>query len=453
MTSGSQAALEAFAYIALFIYVFWFRVHGLDEGFVLMGDQIRDWDVARRRFTDLPLGGVPSSAGGATLGPAFYWILWLIAHTVGPLVDNLPHAGGIGISLLQSQGDVVLAWALVRRLGSVPLALAIVLLSATSVFDAVVSSTIWNPPVAVALLKFASALVLMQARPSMLATASIAALSWAAVHAHTSAIFVTGPMLAWLLGRSWWKEVYRRAIAETLIVTAVIGALQAPWLIHSLSVGVQGQTDISNSVTAVLQAPLAVLRPAASVTAVTGHLGDLLFLPIAHGWFPWLLACGTTATLLLVRDVRVAIVSGLPVITAALALMLWQGTYERYWLLVLGPAAAMALLGWIGSLSDPWRVSVAFSVLLAVVLLQPPRFEGVRTTGTYPGYGALVRGCRAIAADGRPVATIRTTGFPEPIGGPLWLCSLLNVSVAPDVTTVATIDAAGRVWFAASHER
>jgi len=112
--SRSLTRRDLAAFILLSSYLLWFRTHGVSESFWLRGDQIRDWTIALRDLTDLPLSGVPSTAGGTTLGPAYYWFLWLVARTVGPFTGYLPHAGGIGISLLQSVADGVLFLALAR---------------------------------------------------------------------------------------------------------------------------------------------------------------------------------------------------------------------------------------------------------------------------------------------------------------------------------------------------
>jgi hypothetical protein len=332
---------EAGAYAVLFLYVFWFRAHGLDEGFVLMGDQVRDWDVARRSFSDLP-PGVPSMAGGTTLGPNFYWILWVIARVVGPLFDYLPHAGGVGISLLQSQADVFLAWALRRRTGSLAVSLAIVLLSATSVPDAIISSSIWNPAVATALLKVGLALVLTRAAASVVTTVSIAAAAWGALQTHTTAALVAIPLIVAVMlepvTRSW-----RLAFRNSAIVAGVILIMQIPWLIHMVSVGGQGPTAVADSVFSVLRSPGEALRLGTSTEAFSRNLASILFFPLSASWLPLLLPAGILATLVVSRDRRLTVVGPVPCLFAVLALSLWQGAYERYWVLVVGPSAAICL--------------------------------------------------------------------------------------------------------------
>ena len=54
-------ALVVFAYLAIL------RTRHITEMSELLGDQILYWDIALRPWSDLPLGGGPSSVGGTTL--------------------------------------------------------------------------------------------------------------------------------------------------------------------------------------------------------------------------------------------------------------------------------------------------------------------------------------------------------------------------------------------------
>src|SRR4030095_16051541 len=85
---------------------------------------------------------------------------WRIRATVAPFPGNLPHAGGIGLSLLQSVADVVLGLGIRRATGSWVFAVATVLIVASSPFDLALSSVIWNPVLAVAFAKVGTGLVL-----------------------------------------------------------------------------------------------------------------------------------------------------------------------------------------------------------------------------------------------------------------------------------------------------
>ena len=145
---------------ALFLYVLLMRTYDVASTFLMLGEQTRDWIVALGSITDLPLTGAPSTAGGRGLGPVYYWLLWVGRVAIGPFMDNLPHAGGVIVALLQSIADVFLFIALSRRVHWA-LALAMCLLVASAPFDIAISQVIWNPPVSAALVKSAMAMALL----------------------------------------------------------------------------------------------------------------------------------------------------------------------------------------------------------------------------------------------------------------------------------------------------
>ena len=176
-----------------FTYVLYIRVYDIADTFLMLGEQTRDWTIALGGITELPLTGAPSTAGGRGFGPVYYWILWLGRNLVGPFTDFLPHAGGMTVALLQSSADTWLLVALWRRVGPF-LALAMCLTIASAPFDIAISSVIWNPPVAAALIKMATAMALdLGDTPPRWKIAATAALAWFAVQAHLSAIFVAAP--------------------------------------------------------------------------------------------------------------------------------------------------------------------------------------------------------------------------------------------------------------------
>jgi hypothetical protein len=444
-TGRPPSLTEIAAYAALFGYVFWFRAHGLDQAFMLSGDQIRDWTVATRQLRDLPLSGVPSVAGGTTLGPTYHWILWSIANTLGPFYDHLPHAGGVGFALLQSVADVVLAWALARRTGSLPLSLAIVILAASSVFDASLSGTIWNPVPAEALAKIAMALVLVSTSTSIVHTVAITAVAWAAVQTHTTALVASLPVMAWTaLGTA--RQAPRRTPWHVLAAASVLLVMQVPWLVDAASAGVRGPSTFVQGADAAIRAGGHAIRIGASAAAVTGELGHLLLWPIEMPWFPLLLTAGAIALIALTRDVRLVVTGPLPILAAIAIYALWQGRYERYWMMQVGASGAMCLLAWIAGVGERWRTPLSIAALAIVVAVQPGRFALVRQTNAFPGYGALVEGCRRVAGDGRPLAALEAT-FPVAPGNPIWLCSILGVGLSSNGEWVATIDDTGAVTY------
>src|SRR5688500_12740499 len=172
------------------------RVQGVSTHFWLLGDQIRDWGIALRPFAALPLVGPPMHVGGYTVGPAYYWLIWIIRVTIGPWFDNLPHAGGVGQAIVGSAADAMLLLAIWRRTQSVWVALAAVILIATASYDVALSAIVWNPVVASSLGKIAIAFVLLEwHRLGLAHVALIAALAWSAVHAHAGASFLAAAVV------------------------------------------------------------------------------------------------------------------------------------------------------------------------------------------------------------------------------------------------------------------
>ena len=205
-----------------FAYVLYIRIYDVADTFLMLGEQTRDWTIALAGITELPLTGAPSTAGGRGFGPVYYWILWIGRNLVGPFTDFLPHAGGITVALLQSSADTWLLVALWRRVGPF-LALAMCLTIASAPFDIAISSVIWNPPVAAALIKMATAMALdLGDSPPRWKILATAALAWLAVQAHLSAIFVAAPLLAGLAARPLLTKKWREAGIVVAIVAVVI---------------------------------------------------------------------------------------------------------------------------------------------------------------------------------------------------------------------------------------
>ncbi len=195
-------------------------------------------------------------------------------------------------------------------------------------------------------------------------------------------------------------------------------------LLNVRSVGPQGQTQVGDSIASVLRSPIASVHPGASAVAMTGNLDAILVAPYHLPWFGGWLVLGGLALLLLYRDRRMVVSGPVPLIATVLAFSLWQGpTFERYWFLVCAPSAAITLLAWPAAL--------------------PARFALVRTTATYPGYGSMVRGCRQIVEDGRPLKAIEVSGPLMAAVDPLWLCSILGAHMTAGAVEVAVIDVPG----------
>ncbi|MEI8358541.1 MAG: hypothetical protein WCH13_08645, partial [Deltaproteobacteria bacterium] len=196
----SRAHAVFAAALAVFAYALWLRVAGVAHDFWLMQDQVGDWDTVQGSFGSLPLTGPAKTGGGTHLGPAYYWWLWLVRRALAPWTGALPHAMGIAGSLLDAASFALLVPA-IASLG-VPLvgAIASVLLAATVPYEAALARAGWNPCFSLGCLNLAlGLLVLWRRRIDLRHAVLVAALAWAAVGSHLSAIVVAGPILLGLV--------------------------------------------------------------------------------------------------------------------------------------------------------------------------------------------------------------------------------------------------------------
>ena len=376
--------------VAVFIYLTWFRIHGISTNFQLEGDQIRDWVFAIGRASDLPLAGAPSMAGGRGLGPIYYWLLWLSRVTIGPFVDNLPHAGGIGLSIVQSVADVVLLSALWKRLGSVPFAVAVVLLIATSPLEAAISASVWNPQVAIAFTKITIALVLTdEGDRSRLRHLLTVACAWFAIQAHSSAWPAVLPAIAWLVLRHLPRRRFAAAAWAAFQTVAVISVLQVPFVLHRMIYGAArggGPARALGAMQGLLEGNL-LSKLAASALALGRFLTVILFDPWPPFWMPaaFLLA----AAVLVWRETR----GGfewlvMTVIPLVLAVVLYAPMRDRldYWYVALAPATAVMLgRALTRSIARPrWRAVAGCAALCGLFLAQGCRYHQSRLLGRVP---------------------------------------------------------------------
>lgn len=439
----------AFLLVALGLYTFTIRVWEIDRHFWMYYDQMRDWLIAVGPLGDLPLVGTPSTAGGTSLGPAFYWALWLIAATVGPWFEDLPHAGGVGLSALQSMADVLLAYAIWRRLDSLALALAVVLFAASSPHDLAVSATIWNPVLSVALAKTALALLLLWGRdPSPWRMVAVAVPAWLAVQAHSGGLFVAAACFLWYVLRDLAARRYRDAAATAFTLQMVVLALQVPFLLHVLR-----QPAAQVAPTAILQqvgqaGDEGVLSVSRSFHAVGDALETLLMNPWPAAWLPWLLvACAAVAAARRWREPDLLMAAAAPGALAVVAFASWTRPFDSYWFLPIVPSAA--LLAGLAMTSLPSTRAariVPFVALAVVVAAQPARVARSHEFLRLPEYDALVRGSRQIAKYGQPVARIEADFVDSQIDREV-LFRLLGGELRAD-GPVATIAPDGTVTFA-----
>ncbi|HXH07141.1 MAG TPA: hypothetical protein VNI83_11175 [Vicinamibacterales bacterium] len=427
------------------------RVWKIDRRFWLLGDQIRDWEIALRPVGDLPLVGPPTHVGGYTVGPAFYWVLWIIRVTIGPWFDNLPHAGGIGQAMLLSTADALLFVAVRRRAGSTGIALAAVTLLATAAFDLCLAATIWNPVVGSALARAATALVLLDWHRSSRARAvATLAVAWSAVHAYTGAVYATtGVFLAALVDPLLRGE---RAIARrnAFAALAVVGLLQLPYVAHRALHPRAGPAmgAVTGSVWRVASG-----REAPQVEkSVRGYVDAVTFIqgapwrPPGVGWA--LVACGVVLLARRRRDGALLSVTVGPQVLAIAGYALFLDDLDHYYYLSLMPAAVLTGLLALWPPGRPGLAPVLAVVLVAgSVALVPSRVRAAATMHRLPEYGALVDGSRRVARLRQPVRAILADFALPPTSDAEFLYRILGGRIDRRSPWIAVIGRDGRVTF------
>jgi hypothetical protein len=441
---------RAAALVALvFVYLVVARTWNISTTFWLLGDQIRDWSIALRPWHELPLSGTPSSVGGTSFGPIFYWTLWAIRVAIGPWTGQLPHAGGIGLSLIQSAADVALLLAIWKRTGSVTASLAAVLLVATAPYDMALSATIWNPPLSVALVKATLAVMLAAPREAPLRwTVAGVALATLAVQAHSSAIFVAVPAAAAFVLASPAAPRWAVRLARLRAALEVVAVLQLPWLLDALlrQRGATGPGTVIGYVGGTL-ADLQRLRVSDSWGWFAGAAESILFTTNSAPWFGVLLAAAAIAALARWRRDPMALAAALaPLLCAVAGYAFWQGQFDHYWYLTLMPSVALlfalAIAGW-----RVRGVPVAAVAVLLLVAAQPARLATSRQIHRLPEYGPLVQGSAEIRRYTSEVRWIATQ-FPLPATtSPTFAYEVLGGRVTPEAPFAATIGASGQVLF------
>jgi hypothetical protein len=427
------------------------RTRHISEIFELLGDQVLYWNIALRPWRDLPLGGGPSSVGGTTIGPAFIWAMWGIRHLVGPWTGNLPHAGGIGISIIQSAADAWLAVAIWKRFQSLPLALAVILLTATAPEDMSLSASIWNPPMAEALVKMSIACALSFAGngASLWWAAGATAAAVLAVQCHSSAVFFAAPAIVSLLGGEMLTGRRARALQAAGVAAMVALLCEAPYLldrvIHS-DKAARPAAVIAN-VSYTIAHPDTV-RPVAAFHALVDACQTILVRPWEFSSVGVVLvACAAATAFRTRRDLALAGVTIAPPLAAIAGFALWQAGFESYWFMTMMPSVALtiglAVTSW-----KPLAPIAAMALLVAVLAALPARFAYSLTINRLPSYGALARGSREMRRYTEEIRSIdvdfpvdRTTNthfiYERVLGG----------RVTPTAPFAATIERTGHVRF------
>lgn len=437
---------------AAFTLTITIRVWDIGRHFWLLEDQIRDWSIALGPLTKLPLVGPPTHVHGYTIGPAFYWILWLIRVTVGPWFQNLPHAGGIGQAILQSAADTILLAAVWRRTNSASIALATIVFLATASYDLCLSALVWNPMVGSALAKMATALVVLRwPERSVAGVAATAALAWCAVQSYTGAIFVAvGVFTALLAGpfaRREWVALWRNAG----VIAIVVALLQVPYGIHQLSTRFtdSGMSAVTGSVGGIL---MGREHPefAKSWTGFTNAFTFILIFPWQIGWAVWaVIFCGAVVASRFRHDWALLSVTLLPQIAAVIGYAFYVGDFlDSYYYLSLMPAVVLTMMLSVTALRPaPLMRAVSIALLIGALAIAPARIRTAATLHRMPEYGLLVDGSREVARQARPVRSIRTEFTLPPTSDPQFIYQILGGRIDPASRWIAIIKSDGHVFY------
>jgi hypothetical protein len=200
--------------------------------------------------------------------------------TVGPWLENLPHAGGVGEAILHSAGDTLLLAAIWRRTGSARLAVAATVLIAA--YDLQLPAIAWSPLMAVALAKLATALVLLGwPQRSSAGVAVAAAIAWCAVQCDASMIVVALGVFAALLAVPLHTRDYGGLRRNAWITAVVVAILQVPHAFYRAPARLDdGAAEVIGASGILVPATLMLLLLAAASVSSTRRVTQVIVLTI-----------------------------------------------------------------------------------------------------------------------------------------------------------------------------
>jgi hypothetical protein len=447
----ADAALLRLGILTLtFVATVTLRVWHIDIRFWLLEDQIRDWGIALRPLAEMPLVGPPTHVHGYTIGPAFYWILWLIRVSVGPWFENLPHAGGIGQAILQSAADTILLAAIWRRTASVWIALATTALLTTASLDLSLSALVWNPMAGSALAKIAIAMVLLKWHErSALAAVVTVAIAWSAVQCYTGAVFVAIGIFAAVLAGPLVRRDRSGVLRQAAIIVFTVAVLQVPYVVHQLSIQFSdtGMTAVTDSISRVVsghQSPEFVR----SWNGYTRAFMSLLISPLRGVWAVWMLVvCSVVVASRFRYDVPVLSVTLLPQAAAIAGYAFFVGNFlDDYFYLSLMPSAALTLMFSVTAVRPaPLARALSVGLLAGVLAIAPARIRTASTLFSMPEYAALVEGSRQLARQQRPLRAIQTEFTLPHTSNPQFVYTILGGHIDPGSSTIGIIKSDGRI--------
>ena len=403
--------------VACFVGLVWLRTDDITQSFWLFGDQILFWNTALLPLHEQPLAGPEQHVGGYALGPGYNWFVWLSRVTFGPFYENLPHAGAIFQVLVHSAVDAFLLWALWRKTGSPWLASVTLLLVTTAPYDLALSATLWNPSLASAAIKGATALVLLGwSEGGLIRVGIVAGIAWVSLHFHVPAVFCVAGVFTALVATPLVRRDYRALARRIGAIGATVALLQVPYFVHRLT----AHPDTEAGGAAVTGSLAQVLGGVASIRLVESARGfgravDRIQLdPWNVGWIGWIVLVAAIAMAVRHRDdpPLLGVTVG-PIIASIVGYAFWVGTFDEYYYLPQMTAVVLTVLIGLSGLAGP-SVSryLGVGMLVLVLGILPARVQQSRTIHRMPEYAALVEGSRQIVRRGAPVRAIRADFLP-----------------------------------------
>jgi hypothetical protein len=353
-----------------------------------------------------------------------------------------PHAGAVGLAILQTAADLAFLYAVWKRWGSISLAAAVTLLVGTTAHALAIQATIWNPSVALLFVKLACAAVLTEpSAPSMWRTALVTTLGWFAVQAHSAAIFVAAPLIGAYVLRDLGAGHLATALQRLRAIAEVILLLQLPFLYHALTTHEES-------------APTRALAGASQGWQFLAAADATLSFPAGLMAAPWpsatavlkvmIAVCALVTTIRARRDLRLLSASVLPLACAAVGFAAWQGGYDEYWFIVFLPPVGLMLAATL-DLVRPERAGLA--ALAVALAIQPWRLSHSRTMYRMPEYKALAKGSRTIYRQTKTIRAIETSFPMPPFSDEVFVYEAMGGRLDPDAEFDARIDANGGVQF------
>ncbi|MFM7735204.1 MAG: hypothetical protein ACKPBU_04390, partial [Alphaproteobacteria bacterium] len=406
-------------------------------------------------------------------GPFYYVWLWLARHALSPWTCRLPHAMGIAGGIADATAFALLVPAIESAGAPLLASFAAVLLASTVPYEAALARAGWNPCFALACLVLALDLLLLgRRRTGPMLAAVVAALAWAAVASHLSAIVVALPILVGLVAAAARRGT-RPAVRVAGTIALVVVAMQVPWLLAQRGYGTRvwvpgegnaGSVDHGETATRPDDAETAVTRTIDAIGAAPSRLlstRGLSFVALEAPalllrslWLPRAVSTGLLAIAAALVAVGVArgrveplpaAVALLPLVVAMLALNGFTGDLPGYFAIpLLAPLALLAALA-VASLSPRAATIAGAALLVATLAGQPHRVEDRRWEHSWPWYGTIVRGSREVASRGMPVRAVEGPGGDATTPAATALARWLGAEVDPAAPTVARIARDGSV--------